>query len=402
MAQNKPIPGDHVDQLESEINSTFDRLIYLLNQRRVCLLTELRDKRGDSRAKHAQRDEMIDQIRKTKSQVEASLKENPLKQMQQSMIVEMEKKLEELEVTTKEARLAFESSTDCIEDMITKLGTIFEDKTIHYKELQPIICVAKQGNAPGDLCKPENLAVDENTGNIFIIEAGNKRVSIFSPKGEFITFFGKENLTSPKGIAIHGNNIYISDTGSNSVLHYALLDLKLLKQMGGTSSEFWLPYQLAVHSSGTVFVADCGKDRIKVLTFDLNFKRIISHSSLTAPIDLRLSQNLIYVLSENDNPCLHVFTLTGDKIRSLITHEPSKHKEIYEYFCIDSDRNIILSEQISNSIKILNTDGSLLHTMGQRGNDKGMFIKPTGVIITRDGKLICLSNNEKYGIQIFW
>ena len=403
MARYEALPGKHVDQLEFELNSTFDRLIDLLNQRRVHLLTELSDRRGESRARRNQRDEMINQIRKTKSQVELSLKENPLKHMQQNMIAEMEKKLEELEGTTKELRLVFESTTEPIEEMITKLGTISEDKTIHYEEFQPIIRVAKQGNAPGELDKPENLAIDESTGNIFVVEAGNKRVSVFSHRGEFITFFGQEHLSSPKGIAIHGNHIYISDIGNNSVLHYELIGLKLLERLGGAGSEieeFWLPYQLAVHSSGAVFVADCGKDRIKVLTFDLNFKRMISHSSLTAPIDLKFSRELLYVLSGNDNPCLHVFTLLGDKIRSLITYR-SEQKEIYESFCIDPDRNLILSEKISNSIKILSPDGALLHTLGQRDNEKGMFLLPTGVAITKDGKLICVSYNENYGIQIF-
>ena len=393
-----PPPHEHVDQLEFVINATFDRLIYRLNERRVYLLTEIREKRRDSSARHTQREEMIDQIRKTKSQVEASLKENPLKQMQQNMIFELEKKLEELEVTTKATKLLLKFDTIEIENIITKLGTICEDKTIHYHELQPIICVAKHGSAPGELHKPEKLAIDDSTGNIFVVEGGNKRVSVFSPKGEFISFFGSEQLTSPKGIALHGNNVYISDTGNNSVLRYSLDELKLLKQMG----EFWLPYQLAVHSSGTVFVADCGRDRITVLTFDLNLKRIISHSSLRAPIDLNFYKNMLYVLSGNDDPCLHVFSLTGEKIRSLITQDKSEKKEIYESFCIDPEMNIILCEKNSHSLKIMDPSGSLLHSLGQRGNDKGMFFQPAGVIITKDGKLICVSENIKFGIQFFW
>ena len=93
MAEHYPAPSQTIDPLELTINSHFDRIIGKVNTRRFEILTELREKREESRARDTQREEMISEITAMKSQVESGIKQNPLKQMQQKMITEMEKRI---------------------------------------------------------------------------------------------------------------------------------------------------------------------------------------------------------------------------------------------------------------------------------------------------------------------
>ena len=164
MAERDSVPSQTVDPLELEINSHFDGIIDKVNERRDSLLTELRERREELRARDIQREEMISQIAITKSQVEAGLKENPLKQMQQKMINEMEKELEKLKIAPQRKEIRFSINSEFIEHALETLGEITEHNVqvdVDYRAFQPVVAVAKVGKAPGELNFPEGVAIDQ-------------------------------------------------------------------------------------------------------------------------------------------------------------------------------------------------------------------------------------------------
>ena len=403
MAEHYPAPSQTIDPLELTINSHFDRIIGKVNKRRFEILTELREKREESRARDTQREEMISQISATKSQVESGLKENPLKQMQQ-MINEMEKELEKLKMTPQKKELQFSIDSNSVEQAIEEIGNISEVVRIHYDEFQPVVTVAEEGSGPGELDSPAGVAVEERSGNIFVAEINNFRVSIFSQTGEYIKSFGKELFITPWGISIHNDNLYVSDGNSHKVFYFKLPDTKLIQQVGkyGTGNlEFKDPRQLFISQVGDVYVCDQSNNRIQVLNSKLKFEMFFKHDSMTRPIDIKLTEKLMYVLSSVDNPCLHVFTLTGDKIRSILSRGESLQLIKPLFFCIDMNANIVVSDCDAHSIKIFTPEGEFLHRIGQQGHEEGMFINPTAISFTKEGRLICVSKNMNFGLQIF-
>ena len=110
----------------------------------------------------------------------------------------------------------------------------------------------------------------------------------------------------------------------------------------------------------------------------------------------------IYVLCPDSNPCLHVLTLEGDKLHSLITC--GKGMDVLEpfFFCLDPLNNFVLSDTESHSIRVSSPGGNLLHTIGREGHQQGMFCEPQGVAITPNGRFVCFSENENYSLQIFY
>ena len=173
MAEHYPAPSQAIDPLELTINSHFDRIIGKVNVRRFEILTELREKREESRARDTQREEMISQISAAKSQVESVLKENPLKQMQQKMINEMEKELEKLKITPQKKELQFSIDSNSVEQEIEEIGNISEVIRVNYEAFQPVIAVANAGKGPGEFDGPTGVAVEERSGNIFVAEFSN-------------------------------------------------------------------------------------------------------------------------------------------------------------------------------------------------------------------------------------
>ena len=123
---------------------------------------------------------------------------------------------------------------------------------------------------------------------------------------------------------------------------------------------------------------------------------------MSRPSDVKISRDRLYVLCPNDNPCLLVLTLEGDRLHSLITRGEGMDVLGPDFFCLDPLNNFVLSDYESHSIRVFSPEGNLLHTIRREGHQQGMFIKPVGVAITPNGRLVCVTFNENYVLQILF
>ena len=113
------------------------------------------------------------------------------------------------------------------------------------------------------------------------------------------------------------NIVFVSDWVSDCVYKLKLPKFQLVTKVGKKGNgveEFNTPEYLTVTTDRSVLVADCYNDRIVVMD------TYLKHQTMTHPNDVKVDNNKLYVLSAKDNPCLHVFSLTGEKIRSLSSH----------------------------------------------------------------------------------
>ena len=80
-------------QLPIQINQSIDRLILSLEQRRVQLLTDLRDRWEEMRHNQVARQQMEEQLAETREYLERQIKHNKLHSMQGRMIRDLEAKI---------------------------------------------------------------------------------------------------------------------------------------------------------------------------------------------------------------------------------------------------------------------------------------------------------------------
>ena len=268
-----------------------------------------------------------------------------------------------------------------------------------------VVATGKEGDAPGELNLPSAVAIHEETQQMFVANFANNRVEIFSETGEFFHQLGVGQLSHPWGIAIHGNSVYVSYHGDHTVSKFSLTELCRVRRIGGEGSnngQFKFPCQLTTDSIGCVFIADSNNNRICIHDPDLNHLRNITHQSISYPYDVKVSRDRLYVLCPLDNPCLLVLTLEGDKLQSLITCGEGMDVLGPLFFCFDPLNNFVLSDYESHSIRVFSPEGNLLHTIGSEGHQQGVFYQPRGVAVTPDGRIVCVSENENYGLQIFF
>ena len=294
-----------------------------------------------------------------------------------------------------------------LERSISRLGEIAEVSVYepHYATCHTrVVATGKKGDDPGDLNAPRAVAIHEETHQIFVANGWNDRVEIFSETGEFFHQLGVGQLSRPWGIAMHGDSVYVS-CRSHTVSKFSLTELCLVSWIGGKGSDngqFNFPRQLTTDPIGRVYIADSNNNRICIHDPDLNHLRNITHPSMSQPHDVKVSRDRLYILCPYNNPCLLLLTLEGDKLHSLITRGEGMDVLNPWFFCLDSLNNFVFSDNFSHSFRVFSPEGNLLHTIGREGHQQGMFKYPQGVAVTPNGRIVCMSRNMNYGLQIFF
>ena len=401
MAVHYSIAHPFVDPVEHHINYTFDRLIFLLNKRRVELLKYVRDTREDKQAAERERLETISKLPETQEKLHIDLRQKNLPPYKMKWISKLECKERETQLNIPvDVQFRLKCVTRELEMSISRIGEIIELPVYvpHYSTCNtPAVATAKKGRSPGELYFPYGVAIHEETLHIFVANALNHRVEIFSETGEYFSRLGEGQLSSPYGIALYGDSVYVSCLMDHTVSKLSLTEMCRVRRIGGKGSnnkQFDRPRQINTDPTGRVFIADTGNNRICIHDPDLDHLRNISHHSMSEPYDVKVSCDRLYVLCPASNPCMHVLTLEGDMLHSLIACGEGMDVSFPLFFSLDSLHNFVLSDAESHSILVFSPEGNLLH-------QPGMFSRPKGVAITPNGRLVCVSGTKNYGLQIF-
>lgn len=131
--------------------------------------------------------------------------------------------------------------------------------------------MGERGSGPGSFNFPTFIWIDES-GRVYVVDSMNFRVQIFSSKGEFLSMFGQSgdatgDMARPKGVAVDSRgHIYIAD----ALFHVVQIfdrEGRFLLSFGGQgqgNGEFWMPLGLYIDSEDFIYVADSYNARVQV------------------------------------------------------------------------------------------------------------------------------------------
>jgi sugar lactone lactonase YvrE len=165
--------------------------------------------------------------------------------------------------------------------------------------LSPSGSFGSQGSGNGQFQGPTGVAVQQSSGNVFVIDSGNARVEKFSPTGSFISAFGQGRLSFPRGIATDSlGKVYVGDAGTNVVVKFDA-NGNFVSTIDGTSApqgHFQSLAGIAVDQANNLWVADAGT--ANVIEFDSKGKFVRqwndSHGSPSA-IAVDSARNAVYL-----------------------------------------------------------------------------------------------------------
>ena len=368
-------------KVEQLIRSTFDRIIGAATERRDQLIVQLNDMKLDYLKKEETRKKKFSELEKMiKQQKEMSIEQNPIVKLKEEQIKNLQKELKKYENTTPVPVPGFSAEgLESLLEQLSRFGTIKEVWGLCKAKLNPVRKFGKEGKKKGELKYPYGLTLYRNE-SIYIADTFNNRIQIFSTAGKFVAEFGKEQLDRPYSIALNDKWVFVSDYSHNAVFKFQITNNKYVCQ--SAKRELYCPLGITVDRNGEVLVADGNNNKITILNSELKLVREIGKDKLIQPRDVKIHKNNIFVADNNEINNIHIFTESGDKIRSFIKLDNGTGDN---YLCFDLYNNIIVSDSWSNSIQIYSINGELIHKIVCKG-------KPTGITVDNNNNIICACN----------
>ncbi len=127
----------------------------------------------------------------------------------------------------------------------------------------------KTGNGNGQFHEPWDVACD-STGKVYVADASNNRIQVFTAGGEFLMVFrgeGRGKLSFPVAVAVDTSGlIYVSESDNNRVSIFSPVGeyQASFGTIGTGLGQFRRPRGLAIDSSGIVYVCDLANNRIQM------------------------------------------------------------------------------------------------------------------------------------------
>ena len=402
----------HVMRVRSEIRDKFLRAHKVLQDREADLLAKLQELEdefiGDVMRKQ------IKQLNLSKDALVNTLTGNASKEVLEKStapidvsILELERKLQNVKDIYKSVTLDWDVE---LEDKLSLTGDILlngvtERLVRDYKKIKmPVVTFGKysdyMSSSPGVFCHPNGLTIDPTTNYVYICDGGNNRIQVFNKSFEFLFHFS-DKMDGPSGICIKRNKVYVTQFRSNLLTVYST-DGNCLESVGGKGKNhlnFDQPSELDISTElNRIYIAEYGNDRIHCLNIDLSFHSIID--GIDRAKDVKLTPEEIVVLSCR-NPCVFLYSYSHQLIREMIPLGENCQLKLPARFVLDTFSNIILTDFESHCVCVYSDRGEFLHKFGKDGGQRGHFLRPRGIIICPQGRIIVTSDNPNHPIQIF-
>lgn len=208
----------------------------------------------------------------------------------------------------------------------------------------------------------QRAAVDEATGDVYVVDAYNNCFYKFDKQGAPIYKKGSPGSANaqfkdPKGIAVDAErNVYVVDMGNNRIQKFDR-NGGYLGQWGGTGNgdgQFVNPYGIATDRSGHLYVTDSGNARVQKFDSDGNFQKWwgsmgIADSQFKTPMGV----------------------------------------------AINSDGNVLVADALNNRVQVFDENGGFLSKWGVLGTGSGQFRLPTDIAIDQSDRIYVADYNNK-------
>jgi DNA-binding beta-propeller fold protein YncE len=259
-----------------------------------------------------------------------------------------------------------------------------------------------QGTGNGQFNNPQDIAVSDSTGEVYVTELGLNRVQKFDSNGGYIAQWGTQGtgngqFNNPRGIAVVTGDVYVVDSGNSRVQRFKSWGDYVTQwgTKGEGNDQLKNPIGIAVESSGlgNIYVADFGNSRVqKFNSAGGDLRRWGTYGSgngqLIFPRGIALGSSGNVYVTEYGNHRVQKFDSTGNYITQWGTqgsgngqfNEPSG-------IAVDSWGYVYVVDSGNNRVQKFNSTGSYISQWGTKGSGNGQFNTPLGIAVDLSGKV---------------
>ena len=391
-------------RVRRQIEELFDSLIEKVNERREVLLRQLNQWEEEFNRTRASFIQSLEEMKRERTEMEELLSKLKMNQARTSM----EKGIADLSavISEKEKKLYYQVRFVCnrndLELKISKFGSLSKETdnvlVRNYTQLsKPEKVFGTFGKGKGEFTDPRGVEIDNNNQRIFIADAINSCIQVWSMEGEYLSEFGKDFFQDPWEIVLCDNCIYISDIYGHSLSKWCLNTSTFVKKsktsQGPAPGQLYSPTGLDIDEE-ELFVVEFGNKRISVFDLNLEFKRIMAANAIANSYCLRVSDNTIYILETTG--VIKLFSKT-DVLLKTIPKLPVFSDDVW-FFNFDMHLNFLITDYRNKSLFILSPEGDLIHSVSF---SKYGLNKPFGVDIGKCGTIVLSFSGGSSAVALF-
>ncbi len=258
--------------------------------------------------------------------------------------------------------------------------------------------------------QPDGVTVNKTNGLIIVGDTGNNAIRTVTPDGTVATLAGNgtpafadgdgadARFNQPDGVAVDSSgNVYVADTGNNrirkitpggTVTTIAGDGTADFKDDNGTSAQLNGPTGITVDSSGIIFVADSGNNVIRRIDSAGNVTTVAGDIVGQAAGD---ADSATGTDARFKKP--HAVTVDSSGNLYVTDHENNKIKKITPGFAVSTyagDGTAAFLDGVASASRFnrphgLTVDGAGNIVTGDELNNRIRFITPSGVVQTYAG-----------------
>ncbi len=263
----------------------------------------------------------------------------------------------------------------------------------------------QRGGGPGELREPVGIAVSGD--EIFVSDAGNNRIQVFDRQGRYLRQFGSEGkgpgeLGRPMHLGLQGRTLFVSEYLNDRVQRFTLdgTPLSSIGSAGSGPGQFDAPTSATVDAEGRIYVADFYNQRIQVLSpegaliqqFGTTGKDGAEPGQFTYPTAVALFPEGGFVVGDAYNHRIQAFGADGI-FRWMLPEDINWADTTQGRFnvatsvAVGPENDIYVADFYNHRIQIISEDGRFISAFGSRGSGPGQFERPVDMAFDTDGNL---------------
>jgi DNA-binding beta-propeller fold protein YncE len=210
---------------------------------------------------------------------------------------------------------------------------------------------------------PNNVFIDDEHGEIYVVDAGNRRVVVFEMDGYYRYHFAvPATLGEPVDLAVDNiGDILVVGNGGLAVCDFRGNLLEYMEFEGFHGAESVQPVRIEINSEGNCYIVD-GFQRVLAFDSDWNFKLAIDKENFP-----KLTKKTFYG-EERLIPLVESLTISD--------------------FCVDDEGAMYLLDSLASKVYVFDAEGKYLRSMGQPGASFTTLSFPKGVAVDREGRVL--------------
>jgi DNA-binding beta-propeller fold protein YncE len=213
-------------------------------------------------------------------------------------------------------------------------------------------------------------------------------------------------LVKPYGLAVHDGKVFVCDTVAGLIEVFDLTKSRasIFSPLG--DGKVRLPINISIDQDGTRYVADTGREQVLIYNNDGTFLEALGKKDEMKPTDVAITEDRLYV-TDLKHHCVRVLNKADHKLLFTIPPESDSTNatpgRLLSPTNLAIDKNggrLLVSDIGANAVQVFDLEGKYLRSIGRAGVAPGLFARPKGVAVDRQG-LAYVVDAATQVVQIF-